>query len=369
MKEADLLALRSWGAQNVIVGSEQDGLKSLQQYSGLMASRFLDVLNRHVDHEVLAGVAEARRLNASVIPSNTSHSAADAEETLLSMLLGEAFGGIRVYPKLNEAFLSPSALGTVDASMHFRLGVGLAKLGMYDLSVKHVSLSATPWEAPLYRLRSQLQFPPTHASLRTLAQAVDVFESQCESILLFKSHKALLMSSVCNSLDDAALALQALPLLHLAGYSAPRETLNLGHSPVGLQRLLGEVYTTMCPLAPLAPVLPLPLGRDVAGDGTAAREAAGEPAVIEAEEAGASSAPASSSGASVDVAMKAASAEEAAATAREGMSARDEEVFKKRTRARLGVVSGSFDGIAGRLIVGARVILQPPKDIGTPTLT
>ena len=110
MKEADLLALRSWGAQNVIVGSEQDGLKALQQYSGLLGGRFMDILNRHVDHEVLVTVAAARRANASILPLNGSHTAADAEEMLLSMLLGEAFGGIRVYPKLSEISLPLSAL-------------------------------------------------------------------------------------------------------------------------------------------------------------------------------------------------------------------------------------------------------------------
>eukprot|EP01042_Synura_sphagnicola_P004974 gene4974-6337_t len=56
--------------------------------------------------------------------------------------------------------LAASYLPDIDASFRFKLGVGLAKLGMFDLSLRHVSKSVTPWEAPLYRLRAKLIFPP-----------------------------------------------------------------------------------------------------------------------------------------------------------------------------------------------------------------
>ena len=142
----------------------------------------------------------------------------------------------------------------------FRLGVGLAKLGLFDLSMRHVSLSATPWEAPLYRLRARLMFPPVHASLRTLAQSVREFEMQAETELLKPPPRSSQMATLCNSLTECALALQSLPLLNLAGYSSPRngESLALGHSPVALPVLLSEVFSTMCPPLDVPHQYPLP---------------------------------------------------------------------------------------------------------------
>lgn len=340
MNDSDPVALRSWAAQEIVSGSEQSGLHSMQRYIDMMSSRLGSIVLDNIDPDIYM-VNSSDRANTTAPPTSSSSQASEREsdELIVSILLGEAFGGIRVNPKLGDVTLTSSSFGSLEASVHFRLGVGLAKLGMYDLSVKHVSLSATPWEAPLYRLRSQLAFPPTHASLRSLAQAVDTFESQCESILLFKTHKKLLMTAVCNSLDEAALALQALPLLHLAGYSAPREGLMLGHSPVGLQRLLGEVYTAMCPVTAIRQVLPLPPPQDprhtlvdtapgLNGFGSSSKshsqilldERKDNAKVLERHsEAGGSSLP---------------------------------RLPKKKEKVKLGVVSGSFDGIAGRLIVG-----------------
>lgn len=305
--DTDLVALRSRAGQEVVSGNEQKGLKTMEIYRNILVKRLEGVVIRSMGEDII--VLDTANYSNETSPADASSSISDkeSEELLVTILLGEAFGGIRVNPRLSDVSLPPTAFGPLEASVHFRLGVGLAKLGMFDLSVKHVSLSATPWEAPLYRLRSQLSFPPTHNSLRSLAQAVDNFESQCESILLFKSHKKLLMSAVCNSLDDAALALQALPLLHLAGYSAPREGLMLGHSPVGLQRLLGEVYTAMCPTTTVRPVLPLPPPQDPRR-----------------------TTPDAKNGHRKD-------------TSSESLEGK---------KVKLGVVSGSFDGIAGRLIVG-----------------
>ena len=166
----------------------------------------------------------------------------------------------------------------IDAELRFGLGVGLAKLGLYDLSLRHVSMSATPWESPLfrsgntyyveyldplsmclltllfhslllYRLRAMLVFQPVHSSVRSLAMSVDNFEKQAESILLEGSRKnrgSAMMDKVCNSLNHMSLAIQALPLLHLAGYTSPRDELVIGHSAVALPVLLSEVYTAVC---------------------------------------------------------------------------------------------------------------------------
>jgi hypothetical protein len=357
MNNSDLITLRSWAAQEIVTGNEQKGLQSLERYRDLMAERLEKVVSiNFLDDLIVLNASNASAVrNASAISGGSGSNAAgvsdkESEELLVSILLGEAFGGIRINPKLGDVSLPPGTFTPLEASVHFRLGVGLAKLGMFDLAVKHVSLSATPWEAPLYRLRSQLSFPPTHSSLRSLAQAVDMFESQCETILLYKSHKALLMSAVCNSLDDAALALQALPLLHLAGYSAPREGLVLGHSPVGLQRLLGEVYTAMCPTAAVRPVLPLPPPQDPR---RAASEAARGPAAVtghgRAEGRGSGSDNSNSNSDSSDNSNTYSQDMSSSSSVRR----RAEEAVPKRSeKVRLGVVSGSFDGIAGRLIVG-----------------
>ena len=155
----------------------------------------------------------------------------------------------------------------------------MAKLGLYDLSLRHVSMSATPWESPLFRyvfpldiylhylptckmhlvsrksvfilsdrLRAMLVFQPVHSSVRSLAMSVDNFEKQGESILVQSSRKnrASMMDKVCNSLNQISLAIQALPLLHLAGYTSPRDELVIGHSAVALPVLLSEVYIAIC---------------------------------------------------------------------------------------------------------------------------
>ena len=150
----------------------------------------------------------------------------------------------------------------MDAKQRFRLGVGLAKLGLFDLSLKHVWLAATPWEAPLYKLRAKLVFSPVHESMRSLAAAVDNFERQAELILMNPTPmQSSLMRPICNSLNEAALALQSLPLLHLAGFAAPRYTADLGHSPAALPILLGEVFQIVCPLQPVTAVLNSSLSR------------------------------------------------------------------------------------------------------------
>jgi hypothetical protein len=83
--------------------------------------------------------------------------------------------------------------------------------------------------------------------MRALAQSVNNFLQNGEDILLRKhTSTSPLMKSLCNSFNDAALALQALPLLHLAGYSSPRDKLSIGQSPIALPALLSEIFTTMC---------------------------------------------------------------------------------------------------------------------------
>ena len=79
-----------------------------------------------------------------------------------------------------------------DDQLRFRLGVGLAKLGLFELSMKQVwraadSASASSlWgslqphsRSPLYRVRALMIFPPVHTSVRALAAAGEVCTHSC----------------------------------------------------------------------------------------------------------------------------------------------------------------------------------------------
>lgn len=194
--------------------------------------------------------------NDQHLPRNISTLAPFTERTqdqLLFFLFQEAEGlNVRAFSRLDDLVFSLTDLRIesllLDSKFRFHLGVGLAKLGLFDLSLAHVSLSATPWELPLYRFRAHLVFPPIHGSIFSLAQAVDNFEQQAEQLILYRLPKSSVMVTVCNSLNEAALALQSLPLLSLTGYSSPRDS-GLGQSPVAIPVLLSEVFRHMCPPA------------------------------------------------------------------------------------------------------------------------
>lgn len=186
-------------------------------------------------------------------PINEFKHQEDTNDLFLNMLLSEAQGVVRASLRLSDLTLASSGVKSMDAKQRFRLGVALSKIGLFELSLRHVSLSATPWEAPLYRLRAKLILPPVHKSIRALVQAVDTFETQAESILVQKIPKSPLMVPICNSLNEAALALQSLPLFHLVGVAAPRGNNAIGHSPVALPVLLSEVFVSMCQPLPMHP--------------------------------------------------------------------------------------------------------------------
>ena len=67
-----------------------------------------------------------------------------------------------------------------------------------------------------------LVLAPVHTSMHALAAAIEQLESQAESILLDDLvPKAPMMHRSCQSPEEVSLILQALPLLHLVGFSAP----------------------------------------------------------------------------------------------------------------------------------------------------
>jgi hypothetical protein len=52
---------------------------------------------------------------------------------------------ISIYPFICLSDLSIYPSFHVEGKLQFRLGVGLAKLGLFELSMRHVRLAATPW--------------------------------------------------------------------------------------------------------------------------------------------------------------------------------------------------------------------------------
>lgn len=223
-------------------GSESEGMSYYKEYLTSLRNRTKRAFsNGYLEDSV--GVSNKNfTFELSLNPASD-----ESDELFLSFLFSEALGGVRTTTKLTDLSLAFSEPRQLNEKLRFRLGVGLAKLGLHDLSLKHVGLAAKPWETPLYRLRAKLVFAPVHSSIGSLAVAVSYFEKQIESILLNPIPQSASMVSVCNSFNEAALALQALPLLHVTGFSTPRCGSFLGHSPVSLPILLSEVYMSMCP--------------------------------------------------------------------------------------------------------------------------
>lgn len=345
-----------------------------QDYANLLETHFVSIVN-----------AGALFMNESNPPRATSPSKLvkaiakkpldrNAEDFILTFLLSEAQGGIRTAVKLVDLTLSLTNLSLgFNEKFRFRLGVGLAKLGLHDLSVKQVSLAAYQSDSPLYRLRAKLVFPPVHTSIGALAAAVNNFERQMESILLREVPQTDSMTQVCNSLSEAALALQALPLLHLIGFSAPRVAHGLGHLPVPLPILLGEVCLHMCPLVidasydadpefyrtymrqqPPALTKHSLLSWDIAasssfategkGTGSSASEATSD--VKRSARDSSSSLPSSSTKSTKS--SSTASSSSAAAVA--PVFLQDTKHAKRKLH--IGIVAGSFDSLPGRIMIG-----------------
>ena len=352
--DTELISQRSLAAQVLIGGAESEGISLMVKYTRLLGSMVGEMLFNlgalGNDNETLSNsthpsnakrpaspnssclersssrgivndttdISESIRscLGGTPAPSPNitvvrSPSTEDTEEILLGLLLGEAQGTIRPNSKLSDLPLSVSEIRSLDSKQRFRLGVGLAKLGLFDLSLRHVSMSAAPWEAPLYRWRAKLVFSPVHYSVRSLAQSVGNFAKQCEGAILHKEPASPMMVPICNSLNELALALQALPLLHLAGFASARETAPLGHSPVGLPVLLGEVFNSMCPPRPPPASISPTNSAHKRTNGRAESKGAGKGAGVHAKDG-------------------------------------KEEVEKTV----IGIVAGSFDGVIGRIVVG-----------------
>lgn len=339
------------------------GAQYLQDYANLLETHFVSIVNAGASFVNDSDVSRASIEPRSVKAIAKKPLDRNAEEFILTFLLSETQGGIRTAVKLVDLTLSLTnmTLG-FNENFRFRLGVGLAKLGLHDLSVKQVSLAAYQGESPLYRLRAKLVFPPVHASIGALAAAVNNFERQMESILLREVPQTETMTQVCNSLSEAALALQALPLLHLIGFSAPRVAHGLGHLPVPLPILLGEVYLHMCPLVidasydadpdfyrmymrqqPPALTKHSLLSRDIASSSSFVMEGK----VTSSSGGGAmSDSKRSTSDSSTSTSSPAASSADAASSA--------SPVFSQHAKRKLhiGIVAGSFDSLPGRIMIG-----------------
>lgn len=231
----DMVMQRSQAAHDLIIGdNDMQTMQLLKNYSSQLEESFCNAI-----------IVNRTRSHCSIerYPPNE-----EQDEFLLSLLLSEAQGGVRTLVKVGDLPLAHfGAFKPLDERFRFRLGIGLTKLGLYDLSLRHVGLAATPWESPLFRLRAKLVFSPVHSSIGALAMAVNSFERQIESILMHPPVRNAQMLAICASLNEAALALQALPLLHVVGFASPTAHAELGHLPTPLPVLLSEVYLRICP--------------------------------------------------------------------------------------------------------------------------
>ena len=392
--QMELVSARSLAAQVIMKGSEEKrGLGLMSHYVDLLSIKFqslisdavgstprerLSLLNGAYWSGLYGRVSRSlyhfafRNRNADTKPNiiiqsdnRGSQVSERSDMILLELLLDEAQGSIRKNVMLNDMALhSPSLDIELTSAQRFRLAVGLAKLGHFDLSLRHVWLSATPWEAPLYLLRAKLVFAPVHKSVRSLAIAVDNFETQGEQILVMPAadRQVPLMERVCNSPNDAALALQSLPLLHQAGYSAPRQGYNMGHSPVALSVLLSEIYRSICPVRDVSSTV-TPFGLDpvfVESKAAAAAASEGDRKKKKRRKRRSSSMPTNFDGTNEkkegrdvesDTEIEGPEEEDmgAAPTDTEPSSAGE---MTGPVVVKIGIVSGSFDGVPGKIVLG-----------------
>jgi hypothetical protein len=128
-----VVSLRSTAAQIFLLGQESLGMTYFTNYTQTLRNR-LDAIAYSLDR------------NISHQPS-TDH----FESSALMLLLSEAQGIAKVRIPLSDLVLTSSHISNLDAQNRFYIAVGLAKVGLYDLSLRLVSKIATPWEAPLYR--------------------------------------------------------------------------------------------------------------------------------------------------------------------------------------------------------------------------
>jgi hypothetical protein len=341
--------MRSYAAQRIMIAQHDNrGVESLVNYSQLLGERFYDVLTPFVNYkpryqiELRHRRRLSRRKSQEKNQSDTLESitlpeeededtkivyppvvirsppTSKTEDLVIDYLLDEAQGGVRIQPKLSDLLLSSTDLSKIfTPSFHFKLGIRLSKFCLYDLGQRHISLAATPWEPIHYTLRYALSLPPIYPSIRSLAQLVDNFENKIEKYLLYPhTMKSLVVSVICESFDQTGIVLGVLPLLHLTGYNAPRQEVLMGYSPVPMPVLLSEFYSTMCSTAsPSSPfyILPPPtqltLGATMERNIFIDEETKEIPVMLQYR-------------------------------------------TKPSQKLRIGIISGSFDSLSGRIVIG-----------------
>ena len=267
--------------------SEEGGLEEMLHYTTVLGDRFRNVLGHAVEDQnhlltffstrssdasnteetekSLIDPDSSMEIAVSPPPSQSSYSihrivrspsTKQSEHVLTELLMSEAQGGIRKQVPFADILLATTEIRPLDASHHFQVGLRLAKLCLYQLSQQHLTMASSPWDPAYHKLRATLSLPPVHTSLGSLATVINNFENQIEKYILSGTLKSSAITSSCESFDESSYVLAVLPLLHLMGYSAPRQEIVFGHSPVAMPVLLGEFYQAMCP--PPKPFIPLP---------------------------------------------------------------------------------------------------------------
>ena len=157
LNTSDLPAKRSLAVQMIMVGHEVSGFGQFKDYCDSLLTNFGKIIGRAAPHFLTKSSTISSNGSEEVIfRVSRSSSSAGSEEQLMNLFLTEVQGGVHLNNKRSDVLLCTHEFRPIDAEMRFGLGVGLAKLGLYDLSLRHVSMSATPWESPLFRLRAML---------------------------------------------------------------------------------------------------------------------------------------------------------------------------------------------------------------------
>lgn len=349
LNSTDVTSMRSYAAQRLMISQhDQLGIESFVNYTRLLGERFYDVVTPFLKlkprYKIELGHREyLKQLHqANISNDNETHSEfqfdnfqnivyppvvvrsqpnSKTEDLILEYLMNEAQGGVRIQPKLSDLLLSATDLSKVfSASLHFKLGIRLSKLCLYDLGQKHISIAATPWEPVHYSLRYALSLPPVYPSIRSLAQLVDNFESKIEKYLLYPhTMKSSVVNVICESFDQTGIVLGVLPLLHLTGYNAPRQEVLMGYSPIPMPVLLSEFYSTMCATySPashfhiLPPPTQLTLGATMERNIFTDDEPKAPPVMLQYR-------------------------------------------TKPFQKIRIGIISGSFDSLSGRIVIGTTI--------------
>ena len=124
--------------------SDPSGAELLSKYSIALGSSFVRIVTSNNSipgnsTRFKKSTTSAKKRKSINITSSSqfvkSSSTEKSEEFILSLLLNESQGSVKTVIPSYDLFLSTSEIRELDAKQRFRLGVGLAKLGLFDMVI------------------------------------------------------------------------------------------------------------------------------------------------------------------------------------------------------------------------------------------